>query len=141
MPDAKEFLQKFPALGVYLHGPEVAALLGALVERVAPAGEVLLSEGKSSDTIYLVWDGQLAVTIGEAPDAMEVGRPGAGAVVGEVSFLDGGAASATLTASAPTHLFTIGREAFDGLRRDHPRAATALLRALCRTIAGRLRSA
>lgn len=138
--EAKELSLRFPAFGTYLAGGQDKTVAAALVERDAAAGEVLLAEGSVASAVYLIADGAVAVTAG-APHPIEVGRFGAGAVLGEVSFLDGLPASATLTAVEPTRLYCMDRERFARLREEQPRAAAAFQRGLCRTLAARVREA
>lgn len=112
------------------------AVRRAAVERAISTGETILQEGQSSATLYIVGDGELAITV----DAdLELGRCGVGAIVGEVSFLDRGLASATVRATRPTTVLALAREAFDALYRDAPHAATAVMRRLCTTLAARIR--
>lgn len=114
-----------------------SALQRAATPRPLAAGETLLEANAPSHTLYFVCDGELAIA---TDDATELGRCGAGAIVGEVSTFDGGPASATVTAARTATVLGWDREALDALYRDHPHAATALMQELCATLAARIRA-
>jgi CRP-like cAMP-binding protein len=133
----QELAARFAPLATHLSIDDVADLQRAMTERSIAPGEVVLREGTDSDTLHLVWDGELAVSI---ESGVELGRCGGGSIVGEVSLLDCGPASATVTATRPTTLLSLDRSGLETLHRDSPRAATALLRALCATLARRVRT-
>ncbi|MSP59887.1 MAG: cyclic nucleotide-binding domain-containing protein [Myxococcales bacterium] len=140
-PDAQEFAHRFPALARELGSTGCETLLSALTPRSLAAREVLIAEGTASSTIYLLREGSLAVTLASGGADLEVGRLDAGVIVGETSFVDGGPASATVAAIGDCRLLALPMSALEELRRQHPRVATGLLRALCHTLTGRLRSA
>ena len=139
-PTAKEFEKRFADLGSYLESEEVEVLLTHLTERQFAIGEIALREGDNTDTAYLVWDGRLVVTVGSGAEATEVGRCGPGVLLGEISFIDGGPATATVSAAESTRVMCITAAALDELRRSHPRIATSVLRAVCRQLATRVRA-
>ena len=125
-----------------LSATELRAVERAAAAQVLAAGEVLLHEGAASAALYVVCDGEVAITISGGPSAAssELGRCGAGAVLGEVSLFDGGAATATVTATRATELMKLDRARLDVLYRDDPHAATALMRALTSALAARIRA-
>jgi len=133
----QEIAARFAPLAGHLSIDDVAGLQRASVERRLPIGEVVLREGATSDTLHLVWDGELAVSV---DGGTELGRCGPGSIVGEVSLLDCGPASATVTTTRETTLLSLSRAAFEALHQEDARAATALLRALCGTLAKRVRT-
>jgi len=139
--NAKAFAQRFEALGSFLSHAEIEELLRHLPEKRVSAGEVLLREGGTSDTAFLLWEGALAVRLGDGEHAIDVGRIEPGTLVGEIAFLDAGPVSATVTATADTVLLVLGRSELETLRVSHPRIATSLLRALCKSLAARVRGA
>ncbi len=139
--DAKTFAERFEDLGDYLSTDEIQELLRELPEKTLTDGDVLLREGSPSSSVYLLCDGSLRVLVGEGAEEIQVGRIAQGALVGEISFLDDGPASATVRAVGPTMLLELSRDRLDALRTTHPRIATALLRALCKSLAARVRGA
>src|SRR5262249_22130707 len=71
----------------------------------------------------------------------EVTRLEAGSWMGEVSLLDGRPATATIVAATPAVVLALSRTALDELRQSNLGLAINLVRAMCLTIARRLRSA
>jgi CRP-like cAMP-binding protein len=139
--NAKAFAQRFEALGDYLSTAEIEELLRHLPTRTVASGEVLLREGDTSESAYLLWEGALKVTLGAGDEAIDIGSIQPGTLVGEIAFLDGGPASATVTATSDATVLTLSRAELDALRTAHPRIATSLLRALCKSLAARVRGA
>jgi CRP-like cAMP-binding protein len=133
-----ELAARFPAITSHLHEPALAAFAGALTARDLSAGESLIEEGKPSDTLYLVDDGALRVSILVEGNERALGELQPGAIVGEVAVMDPGAASATVRAIGPTRILQLTRPELDRLAAQQPDAVAALLGALCRTVAERI---
>lgn len=70
------------------------ALAASMRAAMFTAGEVILREGARGDSLLVVLDGEVSVTLG----AREVGRLGAGDVMGEMSLMTGAPRQATCTA-------------------------------------------
>jgi hypothetical protein len=92
--------------------------------RALAAGEVLAAQGDPGDSLYLVLDGILTVTV----DGNPVGDVGPGAVLGEHSILDASPRTATLTAAtsvriAQAHADAVDRGALARLAPLHRREA------------------
>jgi CRP-like cAMP-binding protein len=97
-------------------------------------GDVLAREGQSGLGFFLITDGSADVTIGGSKKA----SLGKGDFFGEVSLLDEGPRSATVTATAtPTTLLGLTAWAFKDLIERHPSIALKMLE----TVAGRVRTA
>lgn len=79
---------------------------GELVQ--IPSGQPLIKEGAPIDAIYLVLKGTLAVTVSALNDH-EIARLSAGEVVGEMSFVDERAPSATVRALDQVQVWKIPR--------------------------------
>lgn len=141
MPSAQAFTSQFPALALGLDPAELSALLDALeVEEVA-AGETLITEGTPTDTLYLIWSGRLNVVLATPTTEMEIAELGAGDVLGEVSLIDPGPATATVRAEQGCVVLALSRERLEALWRDQPRVAGRFLRFLALELAPRIRSA
>jgi CRP-like cAMP-binding protein len=98
------------------------------------AGDVLAREGQSGLGFFMIADGSADVTIGGSKKA----SLGKGDFFGEVSLLDEGPRSATVTAtSSPTTLLGLTAWAFKDLVERHPTIALKMLE----TVAGRVRKA
>ncbi|MDX8150505.1 glutaminase A [Patulibacter brassicae] len=103
-------------------------LVGALARRTLPDGEVLARRGDDAVGIGLLLRGRIRLAVTGADG---VQRPlwalGPGAVLGEVSLLDGSTQLTDLVARGEVELALLTREAFDGLEGP---TREALLRAL-----------
>jgi CRP/FNR family cyclic AMP-dependent transcriptional regulator len=136
--ERSDFSRRFPDLASGLSDDDLDALLGALRVRALVQGDKLVEEGASSQAAWLLFDGTLGVTVRLGRRTTSLGRIEAGEMVGEVAFVDGGPASATLVAQTPCTLFEVTRAAIDDLVHAHPRAASALNRAACDALARHL---
>lgn len=136
--ERKDFKARFGDLAAGLSDDDLDALIGALKVRALVQGDELIRQGEPARAAWLIHDGILGVTVGLGRRTVSLGRVGEGNMVGEVSFVDGGAATATLTAQAPTTVFELTPGAIDELARTHPRAAAALNRAACDALATHL---
>jgi hypothetical protein len=75
-------------------------------------GETLVEQGDPGDTLFLLFDGMLAVEV----DGEQVASVGPGAILGENAILEGGERTATLRAMTPCKVITV---AGDQLDPDH----------------------
>jgi CRP/FNR family cyclic AMP-dependent transcriptional regulator len=96
--------------------------------RSLKAGEVLFAAGDTGDGCYLLDLGLLKVTV-TAPWGEErtIAILGPGAVVGELSMIDGGPRSASVIALRDCMLRFTSREAFAKCMATHPEAYQALV--------------
>jgi CRP/FNR family transcriptional regulator, cyclic AMP receptor protein len=91
-------------------------------------GEVVVHRDDPADTMHLVQSGSLAIRVlTPLGDMATLAIVGPGGVVGEMGLIrPAGMRSATIQALAATETYSLNRETFDRLRRDHP-AVDALL--------------
>ncbi|MGB7036785.1 MAG: Crp/Fnr family transcriptional regulator, partial [Xanthobacteraceae bacterium] len=98
--------------------------------------EVLFLAGDAGDGCYRVEDGLLKVTmVSRGGTERILAFLGAGAIVGELSIIDGLPRSASVVAVRPSALSFLSRAAFDDFAQRHPE----IYKALVTLIAGRLR--
>jgi CRP-like cAMP-binding protein len=139
-PDIHGFLAGVPLLDG-IEQADLEELARLLRRRDVPAGAVLWQQGDEADSMLLVFDGRVSVTLrlpGER--AIEVASLGRGEVIGEIPLLDGGERSAGAHASEPTTLLVLSRSDFASLvQRRHP-TAYALKRRIAAIACARLRS-
>jgi CRP/FNR family transcriptional regulator, cyclic AMP receptor protein len=102
-----------------------------------PEGKVLLQEGHHSQNMYWLQSGQLVVTKRRPGEDVVLGHINSGELVGEISFLDNEARSATVRAISDCELIEIPKEMFDNIFRNQPK----WLEVLVMTLAERLRKA
>jgi CRP-like cAMP-binding protein len=101
-----------------------------ITSRRYESGEVILREGDTGETAYIIDHGQVEVTKQLDGRAVHLAYIGAGDVFGEMSMIDDRPRSATITAVEPTVVREVHREGFyDGLQ-SHPEVALNLLKVL-----------
>ncbi|MGZ8605988.1 MAG: cyclic nucleotide-binding domain-containing protein [Actinomycetota bacterium] len=111
---------------------ELAVIARAAKEVSHREGTVIAREGERGIGLFLILDGECAVTIGGKGKA----KLGPGDFFGEIALLDGGPRTATVTALSPVRLVGITGWVFRGLLMEHPSIALKTLEA----VAGRLRA-
>jgi predicted acylesterase/phospholipase RssA/CRP-like cAMP-binding protein len=92
------------------------------------AGEVLITEGGSADTVYLLLRGSLEVSrmVNGIPTVLAtVDRPGS--LVGEMVTLGGGTRTATVTAKVPSDLVSTTNSSFKAFLEAHSDLADELV--------------
>jgi CRP/FNR family cyclic AMP-dependent transcriptional regulator len=110
------------------------ARIAALVDEVeAPKGKVLVQQGDTGQECFVVVEGKAKATIRGKGTAML----GPGSFFGEMSLLDRGPRSATVTAETDMRLLVLGSREFSALINEVPPVAVRIMRGL----AERLRSA
>jgi CRP/FNR family cyclic AMP-dependent transcriptional regulator len=97
------------------------------------AGRVLTTQGEIGREVFVILDGAAEVR----RDGEVVATLGPGDQVGELSLLDGGPRTATVTATTDVNLLVLTRPAFNGVLDEIPTLAHKLLVSL----AHRLRAA
>lgn len=94
------------------------------------AGDVILSEGEEGRTAFLIVKGSVDVTIGAGDAARTVGTLHEGDVFGEMSLLEPGPRSATVTATTDTECTVTSYDEFiDSIQKD-PELAVAFMRTM-----------
>ena len=116
-----------------LNKKELGRVAKASDETTATAGQVLTTEGNPGHEFFLIMDGEAKVS----RDGTEVASLGPGGYFGELSLLDGGPRSATVTASTDMELLVLGQREFGGVLDEIPSVAHGLLSSM----AARLREA
>lgn len=101
------------------------------------ADQVLLREGEHSHSMFWVQNGQLMVTKKRGNEEVLLGHVYSGELVGEISFLDNEARSATVKAVSECDLIEIPQETLDKIFKSQPK----WLEILVKTLAERLRKA
>jgi CRP/FNR family transcriptional regulator, cyclic AMP receptor protein len=99
--------------------------------------QLLLQEGANSTCMYWIQKGQLVVTKSSANGEVTLGHLSTGELVGEISFLDNQARSATVRALTDCELLEIPQETIEALFTTTPK----WLEILVKTMAERLRKA
>ena len=110
------------------------ARIASLVEEVdAPEGKVIVRQGDPGRECFVIAEGKARATMRGKGSALL----GPGSFFGEMSLLDQGPRSATVTAETDMHLLVLGSREFSSLVNEVPTVAVRMMRGL----AERLRSA
>lgn len=134
-----EFFGKVPIFAG-LTPDELNDLLRCVAPVQVPAGQALFRQDEPGDAAYVVERGSLEVIVAEGTAQVRLATLGAGAVVGELSLLDGSPRSAGVRALEACSLFRIDKKEFDFLRRNLRPAAFKVIRTLSGTLCERLRA-
>ncbi len=86
-------------------------------------GTVIVDQGQMGREAFVVLEGQVTVK----RNGRKVNTLGTGAVVGELSLLDHGPRTATVTCDTDCRLFVIDQRHFRGVLEHHPSIAMKLL--------------
>lgn len=123
-----------------LDAEELADLLRLVVPFVREPGERLFGQGDPSDGMYVIERGEVGVFAcpGEGVRVM-LAELGNGAVIGELSLIDGSPRSALVETVSMTSGYFLGRDAFDRLRASGSLGAYKVILALARTLEERKR--
>lgn len=108
-----------------------AVVLGLVEVREVKENATLLEEGKPASEIYVTWDGRFAIFKRRSSDQLP-SMPIAvyherGMVFGEVSFLHGGACTATVRALDHGKVLVITHADLDRLKVEHPEISALVL--------------
>ena len=101
-------------------------------------GDVLVTEGKPAGSLYIVQTGALRVTVGTGPSRVELPEVTAGQWVGEVSLLDPGPATASVSVVRPSTVLEFSHASLKEYVKTNPAGAGVLLEALAVGLAERL---
>ncbi len=121
---------------------EAADLEGYLEPRRFDSGAVVVDEGDTGRSMFLISRGTAEVTMSlrrSRRDRLATFQEGT--VFGEVAFLDGKPRTARIEATSDLDTFELGREAFERLERERPAIAVKIQAMLSRTLSDRLRAA
>jgi signal transduction histidine kinase len=94
------------------------------------AGEVLMLEGETGDSLYMIWSGRVIVIMGDLESPTILGFRGAGEIIGEMALLENRPRSATVIAIEETRLLRLSLETFHKLLRENPDIGLNIMEAL-----------
>lgn len=110
--------------------------LGSLMsEKSIKRGESLFREGDEGDRLYIITEGKVKLSH-SSDDGREnlIAVLGPGEIIGELSLFDLGARSSTVTAIAPTRLFSLSHSDMMAFLLAHPELSQSMLRELARRL-------
>jgi CRP/FNR family transcriptional regulator, cyclic AMP receptor protein len=94
------------------------------------AGHSIVREGEDGDSFFVVLSGQAKVTV----KGRTVNRSLPGDHFGEISLLDGGPRTATVSSETPMTMLMLHRKGFQKVLEDDPEVSIALMEGLARMI-------
>jgi len=125
-----EVLRRIPLFS-NLDVDTLLALANPAYIRRCAAGEEIVQQDVPADAIYIILKGRASVSVaardGRVLTLREIGQS---EIIGEVSLLDGGLPSATVTAVTVVELVGVNRQSFMNLLESRPKIAMALLSVL-----------
>jgi CRP-like cAMP-binding protein len=137
----EEFKRRFPALAAELGPRNVEVLVGATTALELPPGRKVIRDRMPVDSLYMVLEGELTISVEENRKAIRLGHVGPGQLLGEVSVLSGELlASSTVESKTPVKLLRLRHEKFGELIATNYEIANALLKQLVSMLADRLRT-
>ena len=119
-----------------LDDAQIGMLLNSASWHKASVGEQLTIEGAPVSALMLIAAGQVSVDVGD----QTIARMGPGSFIGEMAFLTGGTASATVTATHPTRVMMIEQMKLKTLLVIDSQIAAVLHRLLGADLAQKLRT-
>ena len=106
---------------------ELTAVIHRLQLCSVDPGEIIVSEGEAGESMFLIASGAVRVYVtNESGRNVQVRQLVAGDFFGEISLLQGGPRTATVTAADACELLELGRGDLSRLANDHPEAALVI---------------
>lgn len=104
----------------------------SLVEKMTylkvPANHVVVREGDSGSSLYILVQGEVKVTRKEGSEELNIARLGAGSLFGELALIRAKPRGATVTTLLPAELFEIARDAVEQVAAKYPPITEDLVR-------------
>ncbi|HZU14807.1 MAG TPA: cyclic nucleotide-binding domain-containing protein [Chloroflexota bacterium] len=97
-----------------------------------PAGKTLITQGRSNDTFFVLLQGQVEVAV----DGKVISHLGPGDVFGEISMLDRGPATATVTTTAPSVFLVMSHAQFRDAVKAHEDLALRVIAVMAERLRG-----
>lgn len=136
-------LLRAPTALMQLSEAEALVVVGFMRPRRFKHGTTIIRQGEADDTGYmvLVLNGEVTVenVIARRNDPVTLNVLGPGSLIGEMALVDGGARSASCTASTTVDCAVLTREALEALIAEQPATAAKLMTAVAQRLADRLR--
>lgn len=135
-------LLELPDLG-FLSGvsSEHRAFLACFGKYLRPqSGEVLISEGDSQESLYLILSGTLHIVATANDRPVLLAAFGEGDCIGEINLFDPATASATAVARTGGVIWSLSRDELEAFLTADPAAGVSVMKGLLRQVAKRIRS-
>ena len=116
---------------------DLARISAVATERTFTDGETIAGQGESGDEMHIVVSGRVRVLRAAAAggDEAELAVRTEGDVVGEMALITREPRMASLVADGEARTLQVGRREFEGVLRERPDTAIALIRILSHRLA------
>lgn len=123
------------SLSMFAETPDeaLAELADQLQEQLVHPGDVIVREGETGDSLYIIVDGKVEVV----DDNRVLNQLGARAVFGELSMLDSSPRTATIRALEETSLLRLDQTSFYEIMSDYVEVAMGTIQLLTRNLRAR----
>ena len=112
--------------------------IGAIADSLdRPAGAVLMKEGDPGQELFIIAHGTARIS----KNGRKIRSAGPGEAIGELSLLDQGPRSATVTAETPVTVYVVGSRSFATLLHDAPTVGVKLLKSMAKRLRAAEKSA
>ncbi len=98
------------------------------------AGDTIIREGDEGDTAFFIVSGAVDVAVGRGANPRIVGRLQTGEVFGEMSLIEPGPRSATVTAACDTDCLAASYQDFIAAIEENPERAVGFMKTLVRRL-------
>ena len=116
---------------------ELAAIASVTEEVDYPVGEIVIREGESGETMFLIIKGEVSVIKGageEGKREIELARIGTGDYFGEMALFEDAPRSATIRTVEEARFLILHKQEFTEIVREYPQIALHICRALSERI-------
>ena len=103
-----------------------------------PEGHAVIKAGETGNTMYVILDGELEVSVNRGREKIVLTKLGLGEVVGEVALVSQALRTADVIALSPVKLLVYDWESIVQIRRFSPFLASNLLLNLAKILGNRL---
>ncbi|MBW2203300.1 MAG: cyclic nucleotide-binding domain-containing protein, partial [Deltaproteobacteria bacterium] len=117
---------------------ELAAIASVTEEVDYPGGEIVIREGESGETMFLIIKGEVSVIKGageEGEREIELARIGTGDYFGEMALFEDAVRSATIRTAEEARFLILHKQEFTEIVREYPQIALHI----CKALSGRIR--
>jgi CRP-like cAMP-binding protein len=139
---AEQPLRKALLVFAELYDSDLEWMVRVGIPHQLPARKLLIEEGKTLDAIYILLEGTLAVSVSAVVNgahmSKEIARLATGEILGEMSFVDAQAASATVSTVESCLVLALPRAQLGTKLQQDDRFAARFYRAIAVVLANRL---
>lgn len=142
MQQASSPASELPSVGFLSEvSPEHREFLACFGKFLRPqSGDVLIAEGDSQDSLYLILSGTLHIVASVNDRQVLLASFGEGESIGEINLFDPATASATAVVRSSGVIWSLSRDELEAFMAADPAAGVSVMRGLLRQVAKRIRS-